>query len=97
MELGTIKQQIFQWIGWLSIVTGLISIAVINIYLLWGLNVPLGNNLSLWLWVTFILGIIAIFNKKSRSLGLWGIGLGLYLGLFYMVMFILGWMINPFP
>lgn len=97
MELGTIKQRIFPSIGWLSIVTGLISLAVLNIFLLWGYNAPLGNNISLWFLITVILGIVSIFNENSRSLGLWGLGLGLYLGLFVAVIFILGWTIHPFP
>lgn len=97
MELGTIKQTVFLWIGWLSIVTGLISFVVLNIFLLWGYNAPAGNNISFCFLITVILGIVSILNKNSRSLGLWGLGLGLYLGLFVVVMFILGWTINPFP
>lgn len=97
MELGTIKQRVFQWIGWLSIVTGLISLAVLNIFLLWGFHVPIGDNISVWFLVTVILGLISTFNKSSRRLGWWGLGLGLYLGLFLVVMFVLGWAIHPFP
>ncbi|GAA0289128.1 hypothetical protein GGQ92_002369 [Gracilibacillus halotolerans] len=97
MEFGTLKQRIFLWIGWLSIVTGLIPFAILNIFLLWGYNVPIGNNTSFWFLITITLGAVSTINKNSRPLGLWGIGLGLYLGLFVAVMFVLGWAINPFP
>lgn len=97
MELGTIKQRVFLWVGWLSIISGLISFTVLNIFLLWGYNVPFGNNISLWFLITIIPGIVSTINRNSRSLGLWGLGLGLYMGLFVVVMFFLGWTINPFP
>lgn len=97
MELVTVKERVFLWIGWLSVVTGLVSFTILNIFLLWGYNIPIGNNISFWFLITMILGVISTMKKNSRSLGLWGLGLGLYLGLFIVVMFILGWAINPFP
>ncbi|WP_077210630.1 hypothetical protein [Bacillus dakarensis] len=97
MELGTLKHKVFIWTGWLSVCTALISFAVLNIFLLWGYNVPIGNNISFWVLLTLIFGGVAVFNKKSRSLGLWGLGLSIYLGFFMAVMFILGWTISPFP
>lgn len=97
MELGTIKQSVFQWIGWLSVVTGLISLAILNIFLLWEYDIPIVSNIFNWILITFILGVISIFNKNSRSLGLWGIWIGIYMGFFVAVMFVLSWTISPFP
>lgn len=97
MELGTIKQKFFLSVGWLSVVIGLASLAIINIFLLWGYDLPIVNNITFWLLITLILGILAAINKNSRSLGLWGVGLGIYLGFFIVVMFILGWTVSPFP
>jgi len=97
MELATVKQRVFLWMGWLSIITGLITLVFLNISLLWGLNVPIGSNIPLWLCITLAFGIISTTNKNSRSLGLWGLSLGIYLGFFLIVMFMLSWTINPFP
>jgi hypothetical protein len=97
MELGKIKQNVFQWIGWLSVVTGLISLAILNIFLLWEYDIPIVSNIFNWILITFILGVISIFNKNSRSLGLWGIWIGIYMGFFVAVMFVLSWTISPFP
>lgn len=97
MEFVKVKQKIFQFIGWLSVIIALTYFALLNISLLWGYNAPLGSNFSLWFLVILSLGLVAILHNKSRSLGLWGLGLALYLGLFAAVMFFLGWFINPFP
>ncbi|WP_156187595.1 hypothetical protein [Peribacillus loiseleuriae] len=45
MELGTIKQKFFLSIGWLSVVMGLTSLAILNIFLLWGYDIPIANNI----------------------------------------------------
>lgn len=97
MELGKIKQKVFLSIGWLSVILGLISLAILNIFLLWGYNTMFANNIFFWTLITLIFGTISAINKKSRSLGLWGLGLGVFLGLFVVVMFVLGWTVSPFP
>lgn len=97
MELGTIKSAILHICGWLSVVMGLIFLADINLSLLSGYDGALSNIFSSWMLLAFLFGVISTFNKNSRSLGLWGLGLSIYLGLFVAVIFVLGWMIVPFP
>ncbi|MFC7686360.1 hypothetical protein [Ureibacillus sp. GCM10028918] len=97
MELGTIKNTILQACGWLSVVMGLISLALINLSVLSGYDGGLANSYSSWILLAVVFGIISSLNKKSRSLGLWGLGLSIYLGLFVAVIFVLGWTIVPFP
>ncbi|KGR76350.1 hypothetical protein [Ureibacillus sinduriensis] len=97
MELGTIKNTVLHICGWLSVVMGLIFLADINLSLLSGYDGALSNIFSSWIMLSVVLGVISTFNKKSRSLGLWGLGLSIYLGLFMAVIFILGWTIVPFP
>ncbi len=98
MELGTIKNTILQSCGWMSVMMGLIALALINISLLSGYEGSLTNLFSSsWVIIALVFGIISIFNKKSRSLGLWGLGLCIYLAFFVAVIFVLGWTIVPFP
>jgi len=91
------KQRIYQSIGWLSIVTGLISLVFLNLFLLSGYNVSMGGYFYLWILIPVVFGIFSSFHKRSRPLGLWGLGLGLYLLFFVVVMFMLGWIVAPFP
>ncbi|GGA90756.1 hypothetical protein [Ornithinibacillus halotolerans] len=97
MELGKVKMTFFQGLGWLSIVLGLLTLLFINISLISGYQVPLMDNFSLLLYPAIISGAFSSFNKRSRSLGLWGLGLCAYIGLFIVCMFFLGWMVIPFP
>jgi len=98
MELGTLKNTILQGFGWVSVVMGLIALALINISLLSGYDGLLTNLFSSsWIAIAVVFGIISLINKKSRSLGFWGLGLSIYLGLFVAVIFVLGWTIVPFP
>ena len=98
MELGSLKKTILQGCGWMSVIMGLISLALINISLLSGYDGSLTNLFSFsWVVIAVVFGILSIFNKKSRSLGFWGLGLSIYLGLFVAVIFFLGWTITPFP
>lgn len=97
MELGTIKSTILKTCGWLSVIMGLISLALINLSLLSGYDVPLANTFSSWVLLAVVFGFVSLFNKKSRSLGFWGLGLSIYIGLFVAVIFVLGWTIVPFP
>lgn len=97
MELGTIKSTIIQGLGWMSVVMGLISLAIINLSMLSGYNLPIGNKFSSWVLISLVFGIISLLNKKSRSLGLWGLGISIFIGLFVFTIFVLGWTIVPFP
>lgn len=97
MELETIKQKLFLAIGWLSVVIGLISLAILNIFLLWGYDIPIAKGIIYGVLFTPILGGVSAINKKSRPLGLWGVGLGIYMGLFIVVIFFLAWIVYPFP
>jgi len=97
MELETLKQDIFRWAGWISIVMGLLVLAVINISLLSGYDLLITGDLSAIVIVGFLLGTFAAVPKHSRQLGLWGVLLSLYTGFFTVVIFFLGWTISPFP
>lgn len=97
MELGKMKMTIFQGLGWLSVILGLFTLMIINISLVSGYEVPLMDNLSFWLSITIISSLLSSFNKKSRSLGLWGLGLCVYIGLFIVCILFLGRIIAPFP
>ncbi|MFC4411615.1 hypothetical protein ACFOZY_14400 [Chungangia koreensis] len=97
MELESLKQDIFRWVGWLSVVIGLIVLAIANISILSGYDVPLSNQFSLLLFLSFLFAIIALFKKHSRPLGLWGLLISLYFIFFLIVIFFIGWTINPFP
>lgn len=97
MELETLKQDIFRWAGWISIVLGLLVLAVFNISLLSGYDLLIAGDLSAVVILGFLLGIFAAVPKHSRQLGLWGMMLSLYIGFFTVVIFFLGWTIAPFP
>jgi len=97
MELETLKQDIFRWAGWISLVIGLFVLAMINISLISGYSMPLANQFSLLVFLSVVLSIIVLFPKHSRSLGIWGLLICLYIGFFATAVFFLGWMINPFP
>lgn len=97
MELETVKQKVFLWIGWLSVVIGLVSLAILNIFLLWGYDIPVANMILYSILLTPILGVISAVNKKSRPLGLWGLGIAIYMGVYIVVIFFLGWIVSPFP
>ncbi|MFB5089605.1 hypothetical protein PGC35_20885 [Psychrobacillus sp. PGGUH221] len=97
MELGSIKKIIFPGLGWLSVIMGLLSLAIINVSLLSGYDVPLANTFSSWVLISAVFGIISVFNQKSRTLGLWGMSISIFIGLFFVTIFGLGWTIVPFP
>lgn len=97
MELGALKNTLIQGMGWLSVVIGLVSLAILNISLLSGYNLQIENKFSSWVFFSAILGVISLINKKSRTLGLWGLGISIFIGVFVMTIFVLGWTIVPFP
>ncbi|WP_077617583.1 hypothetical protein [Bacillus sinesaloumensis] len=96
MELGKMRHIVFQWMGWSSVIMGLTGLLLLNGMLLSGFDIPIATNASFYV-ISFILGFVSIFQKKSRSLGLWGIGLSIYFFVFIILMFGLGWAIVPFP
>jgi len=95
MELGALKQSIFNVFGWASVSLGLWTLIMINSWIIVGYGAPFTSKNFIIL--IFIFGIIATISKSSRSLGMWGIYLGCYLVLFMIVIFFVGWFINPFP
>lgn len=97
MELGTLKIRIFHWAGWVSVVVGLFALAMVNISLLSGYDTPFSDQLSLFILLSLLCGAAACFRQASRTLGLWGIFLAVFLIIFMGIMFILGWAIVPFP
>ncbi|KPN96062.1 hypothetical protein [Lysinibacillus sp. ZYM-1] len=95
MELGALKQSIFNVFGWASVSLGLWTLIMINSWIIVGYDAPFTSRNFIIL--IFIFGIIATISKSSRSLGMWGIFLGCYLVLFMIVIFFVGWFIIPFP
>lgn len=83
--------------GWISVIIGLIMLFTFNIGLLTNYETPLDDYYSLVISLSFLFGFIALFSKRSRSLGIWGLGIGVFILLFLVIFFFLGWMIVPFP
>lgn len=98
MELGKLKQSKFPAItGWISIFSGLFILLLFNINMLTNYSMVLLDYFIIFIGIGFIFAWPAIFSKNTRFLGLWGLGLSLFLLIFIFVIFILGWMIVPFP
>lgn len=97
MELVTIRRTIFQGLGWLSVVMGLISLAIINISLLSEYDLQVESKFSSWVFISLVVGFISLVNRKSRSLGLWGLGLSVFIVVFIFTIFGLSWTVAPFP
>ncbi|MFC7364647.1 hypothetical protein ACFQQH_05830 [Bhargavaea changchunensis] len=97
MELDRVKHISFQVFGWFSVIIGILALALLNITLLSGYDSSFTNQMSLWISVIIISGLVSLVGKNSRPLGLWGIGIALFLILFTGVIFFLGWAIVPFP
>ncbi|MGE7024279.1 hypothetical protein [Solibacillus cecembensis] len=97
MELGKLSKLFFSVIGGMSVLSGIVALILINIAVLTGINVIMGDLYFSLMWMAFMLGIIAVFPKSSRSFGVRGLSLGIYLFVFISVTFIVGWWIYPFP
>ena len=97
MELGKLSKLFFSVIGGMSVLSGILALILINIAVLTGINVIMDDLYFSLMWMTFMLGIIAVFPKSSRSFGVRGLLLGIYLFVFIGVTFIVGWWIYPFP
>ena len=83
--------------GWLSVCSGLLLLFIMNINLLTDYEAALDHYFSLLLTVSGLSGVIALFMKRSRPLGLWGLGVSLFFILSIAVLFFLGWTIVLFP
>ena len=98
MELGKLKQAKFPAItAWISIGNGLFILLLFNINMLTNYSMELLNYFIIFIGIGFIFAWPAIFSKNTRFLGLWGLGISLFLCLFISVTIFLGWLINPFP
>ena len=98
MELVTLKrfEKGFVTAGWSGVISGLCLLLVLNITLLTNIDLTF-NNLYLLIYLTAPLSVLALFSKKSRSLGLWGLSIVLFIMIFTVVFFGLGWIVTPFP
>lgn len=65
MELGTIKSTVLQTMGWLSVVMGLISLAILNISLLSEYDLQIETRFSSLVVTSIIIGVISLVNKKA--------------------------------
>lgn len=98
MELVTLKrfEKGFVTAGWFGVISGLCLLLLLNITLLTNIDIT-SNNLFLFIYLTAPLSVIALFSKKSRSLGLWGLSIELFIMIFTVIFFGLGWIVTPFP
>ncbi|MBD8032363.1 MULTISPECIES: hypothetical protein [Solibacillus] len=97
MELDKLKKlQIPAIAGWISVASGLFTLLLLNISMLTN-NSILFEYFSLILGIGFIFAWPAIFSKKSRFLGVWALGIILFLIIFLFNIFFLSWIIVPFP
>jgi len=99
MELGklTILNQITKVSGWISVIIGLIVLFIFNIGLVTNYSINIMGDFIGLLFISFLTSVIALFNKQSRSLGIWGLSISLYCLVFIFGTFILGWSAVPFP
>ena len=99
MELGklTIIHQISKVSGWISVIIGLIVLFIFNIGLVTNYSINIMGDFSGLLFISFLTSVIALFNKRSRALGIWGLSISLYCLVFIFGTFILGWSAVPFP
>lgn len=99
MELGklTIVHQITKVSGWISVIIGLIVLFIFNIGLVTNYSINIMGDFSGLLFISFLTSVIALFNKQSRALGIWGLSISLYCLVFIFGIFILGWSAVPFP
>lgn len=99
MELG--KLNMFYYIskvsGWISVITGLISLFLFNVGLLTSHPVSFMNDFSVLIFINFCSAILPLFNKQHRSLGIWGLCIALFCIIFIFGSFFLGWAVAPFP
>ncbi|MEY9977496.1 hypothetical protein [Lysinibacillus sp. RC79] len=98
MELVTLKrfEKGFVTAGWFGIISGLCLLLLLNITLLTNIDIT-NNNLYLLIYLTAPFSVLALFSKKSRSLGLWGLSIVLFIMMFTVIIFIIGWIVIPFP
>lgn len=99
MELVTLKRfdRMLNIAGWIGILSGLAALFFLNIGILTNFAIDINSLYSIAVGLTIILSVLALFSRTSRSLGVWGIGLGVFIMLFQTVIFFLGWMVIPFP
>ena len=97
MELDKLKKlQIPVIAGWISVASGLFTLLLLNISMLTNDSI-LFEYFSLILGIGFIFAWPAIFSKKSRFLGVWALGIIIFLLIFFFNIFFLSWIIVPFP
>lgn len=99
MELVTLKSldRLLVLSGWLGIISGIVALFFLNIGILTNFAINIDGIYSITIAFTIIFSGLAIFSRTSRSLGIWGISLGVFLMLFQTVIFFLAWMVSPFP
>ena len=99
MELVTLKPLncLLMFSGWIGILSGVVALFFLNIGILTNFAINIDGIYSVSIVITFIFSMSAIFSKASRSLGIWGISLSIFLMLFQTIIFFLGWMVSPFP
>lgn len=99
MELVKVRKadKLFNSIGWLSVLCGIVILTFLNLSFLTNFFHDFGMLYELSIMINLISGIVALCHRESRSLGVWGISVGLFAIFFVASIFILGWMVYPFP
>lgn len=102
MELVLKKQSIRltknTWTGLVSFLLSLFSLMVINLVLIFKVDIFSELVFTKIPLASLILGVIGLFTKsKSRTFAIMGISLSIFIFVFFIMMFGLAWTINPKP
>ncbi|MGN7476412.1 hypothetical protein ACTHOQ_01050 [Solibacillus silvestris] len=98
MELGKLKQPKFPAVSaWISIASGMFILLLFNINMLTNYSMALLDSFIIFIGIGFVFAWPAIFSKSTRFLGLWGLGISVFLFIFTVTIIFIGWLINPFP
>ncbi|MGG0656605.1 hypothetical protein [Rummeliibacillus pycnus] len=99
MELVALKSfdKLYNFAGWFSVLCGIVLLVFLNLSFLTDFYHSFGLAYQLFILFNLVSGGIAILKRGSRSLGIWGIAIGLFTILFIGAIFTLGWMVYPFP
>lgn len=97
MELGITKNKVHEITGWVAVVTGIISLAILNIKFILLADIFLPAPLYILSIIGLICALISLFTKGPKTKAWWGLGLNIFIFLFTIAMLIFSFNINPQP